>query len=310
MGASVEDFVGGRGDDRRVDFVVGDVISGWGPHGPGRDVGIPYQGGELPGHLFLVDDGGGPRPTVVYTDGFDARRDAYRMIGGAALRYGYNFLVYDGPGQGAMLGERGVPCRPDWENVLGPVVDYASTVPEIADDGIVQFGSGLGSYLVARHASRDHRSAAIVCNDAMTTFYAARPPIPESILELVEDGRDAEAMRMLDDLAGDDAEALAQLQHGKRVFGTGTTVEYVRRTADFTLTANDVRNITTPALILEDEEDTAFAGQAANFARAMTAPVRHVVMHETARHLLHQTVFGWLDTQLLPVVASCNLAMT
>ena len=34
---------------------------------------------------------------------------------------GYNFLAYDGPGQGAMIREDKVPYRPDWENVLGPV---------------------------------------------------------------------------------------------------------------------------------------------------------------------------------------------
>jgi hypothetical protein len=85
----------------------------------------------MPGYLFFVDDTGRPRPTVIYTNGFDStREEGYFVIGAAALRRGYNFLAYDGPGQGWMIREKNVPYRPDWENVLGPVVDYALTVPK------------------------------------------------------------------------------------------------------------------------------------------------------------------------------------
>lgn len=46
---------------------------------------IPYVVGDMPGYLFLVDDSGKPRPTVIYTNGFDSTREE-----------GYNFLAYDG----------------------------------------------------------------------------------------------------------------------------------------------------------------------------------------------------------------------
>ncbi|MEU0811610.1 hypothetical protein [Streptomyces sp. NPDC005970] len=129
--------------------------------GPFREVAIPFEGGEMPGYLFLVDDSGEPRPTVIYTNGFDStREEGYFVIGAAALRRGYNFLAYDGPGQGWMIREKHMPYRPDWENVLGPVVDYAQTVPEIA---------------------------AIVCNDGLLTFYASYPPIPAATLRLIGD---------------------------------------------------------------------------------------------------------------------------
>jgi hypothetical protein len=122
--------------------------------GPFAEVTIPYADGEIPGYLFLVDASGQPRPTVIYTNGFDStREESYFVIGAAALRRGYNFLAYDGPGQGWMIREKKVPYRPDWENVLGPVVDYALTVPEIDNDKIVHFGYSLGGYL-----PRDHRA--------------------------------------------------------------------------------------------------------------------------------------------------------
>lgn len=84
-------------------------------------VRIPYGGGTMPGYLFRADDSGKPRPTVIYTNGFGSGcEEGYFVVGAAALRRGYNFLAYDGPGQGAMLREQKVTMRPDWENVLGP----------------------------------------------------------------------------------------------------------------------------------------------------------------------------------------------
>lgn len=277
--------------------------------GPFTEVTIPYEGGELPGYLFLVDDSGTPRPTVIYTNGFDStREEGYFVIGAAALRRGYNFLAYDGPGQGWMIREKNVPYRPDWENVLNPVVDFALTVPEIDDDKIVHFGYSLGGYLVARYAVHDHRSAAIVCNDGMTTFYASYPPIPADILSLIEDGRDDEANQVLETMIKDDTNARWGLQNGVWVNGVANFAEYVRSTADYTLTTEDIRKIQTPVLLLEGEDDKVFAGQAATVAAELRAPHEHVVMrssdgagahcHEGAMYLLHQTIFNYLAKTL------------
>ncbi|MFF3559229.1 alpha/beta hydrolase family protein [Streptomyces sp. NPDC002574] len=277
--------------------------------GPFHEVAIPYQDTEMPGYLFLVDDSGEPRPTVVYTNGFDStREEGYFVIGAAALRRGYNFLAYDGPGQGWMIREKNVPYRPDWEHVLGPVVDYALTVPEIDDDRIVHFGYSLGGYLVARYAAKDHRSAAIVCNDGMTTFYASYPPIPEATLKLIEEGKDAEAIPRLEAMIKDDTNARWGLQNGVWVNGVENFAEYVRSTADYTLSTDDIHEIRTPVLILEGEDDKVFAGQADKVAAELRAPHEHVVMrdadgagqhcHEGAMFLLHQTVFNYLARTL------------
>ncbi|MFJ2399398.1 MULTISPECIES: alpha/beta hydrolase family protein [unclassified Streptomyces] len=277
--------------------------------GPFREVAIPYEGREMPGYLFLVDDSGEPRPTVVYTNGFDStREEGYFVIGAAALRRGYNFLAYDGPGQGWMIREKNVPYRPDWENVLGPVVDYALTVPEIDSDRIVHFGYSLGGYLVARYAAYDHRSAAIVCNDGMTTFYASYPPIPADTLQLIEEKRDEEAIPLLEEMIKDDTNARWGLQNGVWVNGVENFAEYVRSTADYTLTDNDIHKIQTPVLLLEGEDDKVFAGQATKVAEELRAPHEHIVMHdadgagqhchEGAMFQLHQTVFNFLARTL------------
>ena len=37
-----------------------------------RQIQIPYEDTTLPGYLFLVDDSGTARPTVIYTNGYDS----------------------------------------------------------------------------------------------------------------------------------------------------------------------------------------------------------------------------------------------
>ncbi|OBB93654.1 alpha/beta fold hydrolase [Mycolicibacterium peregrinum] len=277
--------------------------------GPVKQVAIPFENTELPGYLFLVDDTGTPRPTVIYTNGFDSTaEEGYFVIGAAALRRGYNFLAYDGPGQGWMIRGQKVPYRPDWENVLGPVVDWALTIPDIAPDKIAHFGYSLGGYLVARYASRDHRSAAIVCNDGLRSFYASYPPIPGDLLALIENHRDTEALPALDAMAESDTNARWGLQNGVWVNGTANFAEYVRSTAAYTLTTDDIGAIQTPVLLLEGEDDKVFAGQAAAVAAELRAPHEHVVLHsidgagqhchEGAMYQLHQTVFNYLARTL------------
>ncbi len=82
--------------------------------------------------------------------------------GAAALRRGYNVLAFDGPGQGAVILEQGVPFRPDWETVVKVVVDYALTLPEVDPVKLVLLGWSFGGYLAPRAAAKEHRLATCI----------------------------------------------------------------------------------------------------------------------------------------------------
>lgn len=267
-----------------------------------RRVRIPYRDPErgvieLPGRLFLADDTGVARPTVIYTQGFDSTsEEGVTVIGAAALRHGYHVLTYDGPGQGAVIRDRGIPLRPDWEGVLGAVVDWALRVPEIDGDRLAQYGRGLGGYLVSRYAARDHRSAAIVCHDGMVTFYASTPSVPEDVLPLIEDGDDPRANRLLGALMADDDDLARGLTRGTWVTGTPDAAAYVRATADYTLTLDDLRAIDTPMLLVEGHVERAYAGQSATIAAHLHGP--HVHCRATTSHELHRAVFDYLGGAL------------
>lgn len=95
-------------------------------------VEIPYEGTSLPGYFHRADDSGQPRPTVIATNGYDATvHEAHFAHAVAAVRRGYHCLTFDGPGQGRPLIHQGLVFRPDWENVVRPVVDYALSRPEV-----------------------------------------------------------------------------------------------------------------------------------------------------------------------------------
>jgi alpha-beta hydrolase superfamily lysophospholipase len=58
---------------------------------------------------------------VILVNGYDGTaEELYFTNGAAALERGYDVLAFDGPGQGAMIIDHGVPFRPDWENVITP----------------------------------------------------------------------------------------------------------------------------------------------------------------------------------------------
>ena len=83
---------------------------------PAEVVEIPYEGTTLPGYALTVDTSGQPRPWLIMNNGSDGTAaDMWAQGSAAALRRGYNTLIFDGPGQGAALFRQGLHFRPDWE---------------------------------------------------------------------------------------------------------------------------------------------------------------------------------------------------
>src|SRR5260221_10857420 len=277
---------------------------------PVQAVSIPYEDTTLPAYLFLVDDSGAARPTIIYTSGYDStREESYFVIAAAALRRGYNVLAFDGPGQGAALREQKLVIRPDWEAVITPVVDYALTRPEIAAGQIVLFGYSLGGYLVARAAAFDHRVAALILDDGIHDFHAAfAGSLPPFIGSWVADGRDDVAVPVLTMLTAVSTQLRWRLRNGMWVFGAGSFADLIRRARDYTLDGI-AHQITAPTLIMDPENDRFLKGQPQLVQHALTgAPTTLVTLtsaegagehtHAGALGRAHQVMFDWLATTL------------
>ncbi|MFE0464640.1 alpha/beta fold hydrolase [Kitasatospora sp. NPDC058965] len=278
---------------------------------PVEAVEIPYEGTTLPGYLFLVDDSPTPRPTVVFTSGFDSTlEESYFVIAAAALRRGYHVLAFDGPGQGAALRLQKLVFRPDWESVVTPVVDYALTRPQIDPDRLVLLGYSFGGYLAARAAAHEHRVAALVLDDGLYSYHEPHLAIlPPFLRDWVESGRDDLAGPVLDLLVQADTQTRWALRNGVWTFGATSVCDYIRRTADYTLDGA-AHLVDCPTLILDAEDDQFFRGQPERVQAALTCPHTLVTLrtdegagehcHVGAMSRFHQVAFEWLDTALPP----------
>jgi pimeloyl-ACP methyl ester carboxylesterase len=280
---------------------------------PIEPVEIPFEGKTLPGYLVTVDDSGAARPTIVHTNGYDSDiQEMFFAHATAAVRRGYNILLFDGPGQGRNLIIDNMHMRPNWETVVIPVIDYALTRPEIDSEKIVLAGWSFGGWLAPRAACFEHRIAALVADpgqydekDAILKRLpltdeqkAAFPNIdPSSLDELQSYLESPEAPPML---------RWTFLQRGYWVHGVDSVFAYAVEFAKYEISPY-VKQINTPTFITQAEDDPV-ADFAPDLYEAIEAPKVLEVFRsqdgagthcETlARTLYHQKLFAWLHETL------------
>lgn len=126
---------------------------------------IPYGDKALPGYFLKCDATDEPKPTVLIQTGGDGTCEQMYFSGGgqAALKRGYNVILYEGPGQsGAYARDPELVFRHDWEVPVGAVLDYAEARREVDNDRIALVGYSQGGYFTPRVAAHDKRVAAVV----------------------------------------------------------------------------------------------------------------------------------------------------
>ncbi len=271
---------------------------------PVRPLRIPYEGTTLPGYLFLVDDSGAERPTVLYHGGFDSTlEEDYLALAAGALRRGYNVIAFDGPGQGTSVREQGLHFRPDWEAVVTPVVDFALALPEVDAERLALIGTSLGGLLAARAVAFEHRIAACVLHDGVYDFHSAVAGF---------DGLAASAPGGMEALLAQSTMLRWAVRNGRWTFGVSDGEGLAKAAEAYTL-AGIADRISCPVLVLEAENDQFFKGQPQQVFDELTCPKELVFFredegcgehcHEGAISLFHQRTFDWLDTVLADLSA-------
>ncbi|MEA5421882.1 alpha/beta hydrolase [Synechococcus sp. CCY9202] len=125
--------------------------------------------GELPVTFFPAPGGSGARPTVLISEGSDGQNVETMQFGvTAALARGYNVVLFEGPGQMSLLFQRQIPFTPDWDQVVGPVLD---AVRQRSDVGrVALIGISFGGMLCARAAAALSGLDAVVFEPAAWSF--------------------------------------------------------------------------------------------------------------------------------------------
>lgn len=275
-----------------------------------EEVRIPYEKTCLRGYFLQSPHGLAPRPTLILNGGYDSTaEECYLWNGVAALRRGYHCLIFDGPGQGFARIEQGLPFRPDWENVIQPVVDWLRERADVDGPRIGIIGLSFGGYLALRATSGDQRLAACVADPgqfSVLDILRARLPgfLADSLPELR--GLAGFLLRRILQTRMRQPTAGWALRRGLWVHKATTVEEYMRQLAEYTLDGRADR-ICCPTLVCFAEDDD-LAVSARKTYDALTSEKEFMTFRRAegagehceagARLAFHQRVFDWLDEQL------------
>jgi pimeloyl-ACP methyl ester carboxylesterase len=279
---------------------------------PPELVAIPYDRSPLPGYFFRVDANPRRRATVVLVGGYDSTaEELYFLNGAAALARGYNVLAFDGPGQGAALLRQGLVLRPDFENVITPVLDYLLTRRDVDPRRVAVIGLSLGAYLAPRAAAAEHRLAACVADcGSFDLFESALQRLPAWLASGLVQGQRASkaALRQILRVVAAKPTAGWAIRRGQLVHGVEDPLEYLLALRDYSLKGR-AQTISCPTFVCNAEGDE-IGASAPRLVEALTAEKQYVRFTAAegagdhceagARMLYHATSFAWLDRILRP----------
>ncbi|WP_144150115.1 alpha/beta hydrolase family protein [Paraburkholderia sp. BCC1885] len=254
------------------------------------------------------------RPLLIFNNGYDGTiTDLFFASAVAASRRGYHSLIFDGPGQGTSLVEHGLTLRPDWETVIGAVVDFAQTLSNVDPLKIALCGWSLGGYLAPRAASGEHRLAACVADPALSSvadgFRAYVMKLGATRDEAANLGAMPAALmeRLAQIVANDRKLTWSVVKRGYWVNGAATLREYLASVERYTMDGR-IAEIQCPTLFTLAENDM-LAGGTQNFFDALRCPKtlirfgsnqgagEHCEMRN--RSLVNRRVLDWMDEVLV-----------
>lgn len=257
-----------------------------------RRTHVPFEGASLPAWFFPAEKGRRSRTLIALTGTDATNEQLYYFAGGrTAAARGWNLLCVSGPGQFSTLSVHPeMVFRPDYETVIGPVLDHLTGIAEVDPDGIALLGFSKGGYLAPRCAAAEPRIKALVANGPVTNFHDAIWP---------------GVQRMMDH-SGPMSEWVTAILTW--IYGAPNMSRVKRIMQDYNLDGK-VEQIACPTLILGSQgEGPTKRAQAREFASRLNAPheSRFFTKEEGAdAHcqignwtLMHQVVFDWLDKTL------------
>lgn len=278
---------------------------------PFEAVEIPYENTTLPGYFFKNDNSGKPRPTVIINQGFDGTAEEnYAGPGAALLERGYNVLSFEGPGQGSVIREKKMKFRPDWENVIIPVVDYLTSRSDVDSEKIALYGISLGGYFAPRAAAYEKRIAVCIVNggvyDFLDTFAKRGNMSREEMIKNAQEHSSTTDLIVKFQMKFNSQMRWA-IQDSMWKFEASTPHEFMLKAADYTL-KECIDQIKCPMLVVDGENEQEFPGQSKILYDALISPKKFMLFtkedaaesHCQVGALLRssQRIFDWLDENI------------
>ncbi|HWL44946.1 MAG TPA: alpha/beta fold hydrolase [Ilumatobacter sp.] len=274
---------------------------------PAQPVEIPYEGSSLPGYFYRSPHAPAKAPLIIMFQGRDAWPEDTRWVYDGALQRGIHCLTFQGPGQGLALRRNHLHFRPDWEQVVTPVVDFAVECDGVDASRIALMGLSFGGYLAPRGAAFEHRLKMCIADPGVMNWggsimaqfpqplrdaYAAGPEQFNRAMQATADAHPLHGWFLRDMLA----------KHG-----LSTPYELYEELLRCDLTPY-VEQIQCETLILEGSNEIRSSGESQRLFDALRCSKHMIVFDESTTAQLHcqggasgiagETMFDWLDERL------------
>jgi hypothetical protein len=273
---------------------------------PWERLAIPYEGTTLDGWFFRGRPADERAPLLILNNGSDGTvMDMWIQGAAAGVERGYNCLTFDGPGQGQALFEQGLPFRPDWEAVIGPVVDHALARDDVDPERIALLGVSQGGYWVPRAVAFEHRIAAAVADPGVLDVAAAMTgQLPRSMRKLLEEGKHEKFDSQMHLVERFSKSLRFTLRFRSLPYGTDSPYEMMHAATEYRLDPDTARRIRCPLLVTAPEDEQFWPGQSEQLVELVDSAelVAFRAGEGAGGHcepqvprLRAQRVFDWLD---------------
>lgn len=245
---------------------------------PAEKIEIQADGFTIPAYFYPAAPESqrgcpGKKPTVLLGSGYDgSQEELYHSIGAEITARGWNFVTYEGPGQPTVRRQQGLGFRPDWWNVVTPVVDYLSNRSDVDMSRLALGGFSFGGTLAPLAASHEHRFAAVLAIDGLWSLQdAIEAQLPAELVAIFNSGNETVFNYVVEEaLASPDTPTNFRwlVEQGMWSFATTSPFDWFTRLGEINLDGA-VPNITAPVFVGQGQNDDSTRGQPEILAKAL-----------------------------------------
>lgn len=274
---------------------------------PGERLEIPYEGSSLPAYLYRSPVAPAKAPLLIFFQGRDAWPEDTGWVYENAVKRGYHALSVQCPGQGMAIRVNGLPFRPDWENVVTPIVDVAVQLEGVDPERIGLMGLSFGGYLAPRAAAFEHRLKVCVANPGVIDWgESIRIGLPPQLTDAYADGPEVfnAAASMISN-----ASPLAEWFLRDSMWKHGVATPYELMAEFDKCTIRDLaQNIEAETLVMDGNEEHFSEGQAKQLYDALRCKKELMLFDASTTAQLHcqngafgtagEYLYDWLEGRL------------
>ena len=202
--------------------------------------------------------------------------------------------------------------RPDWENVVTPVLDWVMARPEVDPTRVGLLGLSMGGLLAPRAAAFDHRLAACVANDGVyelgSTVLSHFPGSRADIEAGLRADSAPEVDAAIEHLMAVNPTVRWAITNGMYVMGADTPRTFCASYLDYTLAGGIAEQITCPTLVCDADSDMFWPGQTQVLFDHLTCKKTLLRFTDAegagahcqfgAQRLTYARIYDWLDDTL------------